>query len=234
MLVDNKFLFLKIPRTATVAFERSCFLAGFSIKYPTNNVLAQRQADRGLEPRRHAHERISKLREHFGYDYPVIAINRDPLDRFLSAWKYVIKFIAEYNVTAAQILTSTTTLDFINAWENEIGFSSNLQDIEKCSNFFKRLIPTGLPYSKNTYMIFSSVMTAPSRWHENDESILYFNLKENSKIEKYVKEITGKPFDFIITNHTKNIECNLTIDGSLEDFYFNFIEPPYKKSSTLI
>jgi hypothetical protein len=46
MLVDNKFLFLKIPRTATVAFERSCFSAGLSITYPADNVLAQKQAEK--------------------------------------------------------------------------------------------------------------------------------------------------------------------------------------------
>lgn len=234
MLVDNKFLFLKIPRTATVAFERSCFLAGLSVKYPTDNILAQRQADKGIEPRRHAHERISKLREHFGYDYPVVAIDRDPLDRFLSAWKYVIKFISENNPEASQILAKVDTNSFIDAWKSEIGFSSNLQDIDKCARFFSKLIPGGLPYSKNTYMIFTSVMTGPSRWHENDPSILYFKMKEIPVLEQYVREITGKPFEFIITNHTKTINTDFLLNDSFREFYFNFIEPPYKNSNTLI
>lgn len=234
MLVEDKFLFLKIPRTATVAFERSCFLAGFSIKYPTNNVLAQRQADRGLEPRRHAHERVSKLREYFGYDYPILAIDRDPLDRFLSAWKYVIKFISEYNLEASKILSKVNNRAFIDAWKSEIGFSSNLQDIDKCARFFSKLIPGGLPYSKNTYMIFTSVMTGPSRWHENDSSILYFGMKQIPILEQYVRDVTNKPFEFITTNHTKTIDTGLVLDNNLKDFYFNFIEPSYKINTTLI
>lgn len=234
MLVDNKFLFLKIPRTATVAFERSCFLAGLSIKYPSDNILAQRQADLGLEPRRHAHERISKLREYFGYDYPVIAIERDPLERFLSAWKYVIKYISEYSPKTSEALAKVDRNTFINAWQSEIGFSSNLQDINNCANFFKKIIPGGVPYNKNTYMIFTSVMTGPSRWHENDTSIQYFNMKELSVLEDYVRKVTGKPFEFIMTNHTKTIDTALAIDSHLEDFYYKLIEPPFKIANTLI
>ena len=234
MLVDNKFLFLKIPRTATVAFERSCFLAGLPIKYPTGNVLAQRQADKGIEPRRHAHERLSKLREHFGNDYPVVAIDRDPLDRFLSAWKYVIKSVSEYNEESSKILSNVTTDIFLDAWQTEIGFSSNLQDIGKCENFFKKIIPGGIPYHKNIYMLFTSVMTGPSRWHENDPNILYFKMKDIPLLEKYVREVTGKPFEFITTNHTKTTDTNLVLNENLKEFYFKFMEPPYKSYSTLI
>ena len=234
MLVDNKFLFLKIPRTATVAFERSCFLAELSIKYPSGNVLAQRQADKGIEPRRHAHETFSKLREHFGEDYPVIAIERDPLDRFLSAWKYVIKSISEHNVEASKILSSIGNKTFINAWQSEIGHSTNLQDIPKCENFFKQLIPGGIPFNKNVYMLFTSVMTGPSRWHVNNPNILYFNIRDTQPLENYVREITGKPFELITTNHTKTTETNLVINKDLQEFYFKLIEPPYKKHGTLI
>ena len=234
MLVDNKFLFLKIPRTATVAFERSCFLAGLSINYPADNILAQRQADKGLEPRRHAHQTISKLREHFGYNYPVIAIERSPLERFLSAWKYVIKFVSEEHPEAAKALSKVDNKSFIDAWQTEIGYNFNLQDIDKCSNFFKKVIKGGIPYSKNTYMIFTSVMTSPVRWHENDPTILYFSIKDNLKLEQYVRDLTGKPFEFIITNHTKTINTNLYIDSVLEDFYFTLVEPSLKDNRTLI
>lgn len=234
MLVDNKFLFLKIPRTATVAFERSCFLAGLSISYPSDDVLAQRQANKGLEPRRHSHERISKLREHFGNNYPVIAIDRDPLDRFLSAWKYVIKYTSEYNPSASNLLAQVDTTSFIDTWQSEIGYSSNLQDIDKCSNFFSKLVEGGLPYAKNTYMIFTSVMAGPSRWHENDPGITYFKMKDIPTLEQYVRDVTGKSFEFITTNHTKTTKTNLIVDDKLKEFYFKFIEPSYKSTNTLI
>lgn len=234
MLVDNKFLFLKIPRTATVAFERSCFLAGLSIKYPADNILAQRQADKGLEPRRHAHQPISKLREYFGNNYPVVAIKRDPLERFFSAWKYTIKYISEYDPEVSNLLEKVDNEKFINAWQSEIGYSSNLQDITRCSNFFSRLIDGGVPYNKNTYMIFTSVITSPTRWHENDPGILYFDMKELGKLEQYTRDITGKPFEFIITNHTKSIKTGLSIDSNLKEFYYRLIEPCMKGTTSLI
>lgn len=234
MLVDNKFLFLKIPRTATVSFERSCFLAGLSVKYPSAYVLSQKQADKGEEPRRHYHERYSKLVEYFGNNYPVIAIHRDPLDRFLSAWKYVIKSVSESNLETSRILSTTDNKTFIDAWQSEIGHSANLQDLAKCENFFKKIIPGGVPYSKYIYMVFTSVMTGPSRWHENNPNITYFDIKNTVSLEEYVREVTGKPFEIISTNHTKTTDTSLVIDKNLQEFYFKLIEPPYKTANTLI
>jgi len=234
MLVDNKFLFLKIPRTATVAYERSCFLAGLSISYPADNILAQKQADKGVEPRRHGHQPVSKLREYFGIEYPIVAIKRDPLDRFLSAWKYTIKYISEYNTEVSKALESINSSQFTDAWQSEIGYSANLQDIDRCSNFFNKLIKGGVPYNKNTYMIFTSVMTSPVRWHENDPKITYFGMRELDKLEQYTRDVTGKPFEFIITNHTKNIKTSLKIDDTLEDFYYTLVEPSIKNKHTLL
>ena len=234
MLVDNKFLFLKIPRTATVAFERSCFSAGLSIKYPADNVLAQRQADKGIEPYRHAHHPVSKLREYFGNDYPIVAITRDPLERFLSAWKYTIKHIAETNPEISKALEKVTSKQFINAWHSEIGYIDNLKDIEKASNFFRRVLKGGVPYSKNIFMIFTTVITGATRWHENDPNILYFDMKDLKSLEEYTREVTGKPFELISTNDTESIYTDLKIDEELKDFYFKLIEPLYKTQNTLI
>lgn len=234
MLVDNKFLFLKIPRTATVAFERSCFSAGLSITYPADNVLAQKQAEKGLEPYRHAHHSVSKLREYYGKDYPIVAISRDPLERFISAWKYTIKHIAERNPEVSKVLEGVTNQEFMNAWHSEIGYSANLKDIDKAVNFFRRLVKGGVPYNKNTFMIFTTIITGPIRWHENNPDIIYFDIKDLTKLEEYTKDITGKPFKLITINDTKSVYTNLKLDDSLKDFYFKIVEPVYKKQNTLI
>ncbi len=83
-------------------------------------------------------------------------------------------------------------------------------------------------------MIFTSVMTSPTRWHENDPSILYFNMRDLSKLEQYTRDVTGKPFEFIITNHTKTVRTGLEVNDSLTEFYFSLIEPSLKNNNTLI
>jgi hypothetical protein len=59
-------------------------------------------------------------------------------------------------------------------------------------------------------------------------------MKENKILEEYVREVTGKPFEFIITNHTKTIDTNLSINSALEDFYYTSVEPSFKYTTTLI
>jgi hypothetical protein len=83
-------------------------------------------------------------------------------------------------------------------------------------------------------MLFTSVMTGPSRWHENDSSIKYFDIKYTPSLENYVRELTGKPFELIVTNHTKTTNTNLVVDKELEEFYFRSIEPPIKNTTSLI
>ncbi len=130
MLVGNKFLFLKIPRTGTTSFERSCFLANIEVKYPTSEILSQKRATLGQPSIRHSHEPVWKIREVFGYDYPIVAVKRDNLDRFISAWKFSIKELEGVDQEAASILSQTDNKTFIQSWIETIGYSSQLNEIE--------------------------------------------------------------------------------------------------------
>ena len=234
MLVGNKFLFLKIPRTATISFERSCFLANLEVKYPTAQLLTHKRAATGESPLRHSHESVSLIREVFGYDYPIIAVKRDELDRFISAWKYCIKHLQAIDYEAAQILKQVDNKTFIEAWIELLGYSAQVNESEKITTFITHLTGRPVPLNLNFYTIFSQTLSGPSRWHENNSDILYFDFKNLGSLEKYVKETVDTSYELIISNHTKTEKTNLKPTEELKEFYCKWVEPVYKKSSTLI
>jgi hypothetical protein len=234
MLVGNKFLFLKIPRTATTSFERSCFLANIEVKYPTSEILSQKRASLGQPSIRHSHEPVWKIREVFGQTYPIVAVRRDDLDRFISAWKFAIKDLEGVDEEAASILSEVGNSTFIEAWIETIGYSSYLDEPENLEKFIKRLVGRPIKYSINFYFIISSTMSGPSRWHENDPSILYFDFSNLAGLEKYVKDTVDPSFQLIISNHTRSQRSNLTPSEDLREFYDKWVEPPYKSKITLI
>lgn len=234
MLVGNKFLFLKIPRTATTAFERSCFLANIEVKYPTSEILSQKRAALGQPSIRHSHEPVSKMREVFGNDFPIVAVRRDNLQRFISAWKFCIKELESIDPEAASILSGIDNTTFIQAWIAIIGYSAELNEPEKLENFITYLVGRPIKYSLNFYFIFSATMSAPSRWHENDPNIIYFDFNEIGELEKYVKQTVDPSFELIISNHTRNQKTKLTPTEDLNEFYYKWVEPVYKTKNTLI
>lgn len=234
MLVGNKFLFLKIPRTGTTSFERSCFLANIEVKYPTSEILSQKRATLGQPSIRHSHEPVKKIREVFGYDYPIVAVKRDDLDRFISAWKFSIKDLEGVDPQAASILSKVGNTAFIKTWIETIGYSSQLNEPEILEQFITRLVGRPIRYSLNFYFILSSTMSGPSRWHQNDSSILYFDFTNLAGLEKYVKETIDPSFELIISNHTRNQSTELTPSEDLREFYNKWVDPVYKSTTTLI
>jgi hypothetical protein len=234
MLVGNKFLFLKIPRTGTTSFERSCFLANIEVKYPTSEILSQKRATLGQPSIRHSHEPVKKIREVFGHDYPIIAVKRDNLDRFISAWKFSIKELEGVDPQAASILSEVSNTLFIETWVDTIGYSSQLNEPEALERFITRLVGRPITYSLNFYFILSSTMSGPSRWHQNDPSILYFDFNNLAGLEKYVKETIDPSFELIISNHTRNQRTKLTPSEDLQNFYDRWVDPVYKSKPTLL
>jgi hypothetical protein len=234
MLVGNKFLYLKIPRTGTTSFERSCFLSNIEVKYPTSEILSQKRATLGQPSIRHSHEPLWKIREVFGYDYPVVAVKRENLDRFISAWKFSIKELEGVDQEAASILSEVGNSTFIETWIETIGYSSQLNEPENLERFITQLVGRPVKYTLNFYSILSSTMSGPSRWHENDPNILYFDFSNLAGLEKYVKETVDPSFELIISNHTRNQRSKLTPSEDLKEFYNKWVDPIYKSKSTLI
>lgn len=234
MLVGDKFLFLKIPRTGTTSFERSCFLANIDLKFPTDEILSKKKAAIGEVPLRHSHETVSTIRKVFGNNYPIIAVKRDEIDRFVSGWKYCIKELKKFDKEAAFSLSQVDNKTFIYNWISILGYSADLSKIEDLTAFIATLVGRPIKYDVNFYIIFSSVMAGISRWHEDDPNIIYFDFKNLRELEKYVKQTVDSSFELIVTNHTKDQTVALEPTDDLKEFYYKWVDPKYKEGVTLI
>lgn len=245
MYVENKFLFLSIPRCATVSFETSLVEQGFKIKYYPN-ILTEKRVNMGLLPINHGHQAISVLEKNLLINESVkdetteidrISIYREPLERFISGWKYVLKNIKIVDEKSYTILKTIDNKEFIDRFSSII---TSPLDITKPPTFDKLLGPI-LSYDlltdkkfTNSRNVFESTLTPPSRWHENNVKIRFFDIKNLSELENYVREKTNKDFVLKKINDTFDIETSLIIDEDLKKFYFSKIEIPQKIIKSVI
>jgi len=97
MLVDNKFLYVSLPRCGSTSFHYSCILSGLDVKNLNfwdkhNDSIDFKNIDESkiMDLIAHGHESLMDLKEKFGNHLPVIAVNRDRHDSFFSLYKHVI------------------------------------------------------------------------------------------------------------------------------------------------
>jgi len=133
MLVENKFIYISLPRCASTAFMASCVKQNLDMKHynsiyniknqlvDINNRLTNNEYDSenltDFDGKfAHAHESIRLLKEKFGYYYDVISVRRNKYERFISLWKHVLKKFYEYDLNAFNKL-SKFTMDEILSYE---------------------------------------------------------------------------------------------------------------------
>ena len=98
MLIENKFIYLNLPRCASTSFHIACLKYGLDIKYYDDIIHRLNPPKLELDLNNeliadnltHSHERLVNLRKKFGLDIPVIAVKRDPYERYISLWKHII------------------------------------------------------------------------------------------------------------------------------------------------
>jgi hypothetical protein len=242
MLIENKFLFISLPRCASTSFYISCLRSGLDIKHVDQRFL-NRYNDRidlsldneSLADRLvHLHESIYDLKNHFGKNYECIAIQRNRHERFISVWKHLIDMInMDYGKKYSDILCE------LNA--NDILFYKNIDIIHKNSlyimidEFIKQI---GLNEIYNEYIrnMFEIVFVPISHWHNNDTTIQWFEFGKFNELEEWVSDKIGKPFKMEKSNGSQYFDCNLKMNDEFITLY-NSIYDKYdiiKSNKTLI
>jgi hypothetical protein len=98
MLIDNKFLYLSLPRCASTAFHYSCILNEINVQThngeweTANDKIDFKSIDKTslMNYIYHGHESLIDLQNKFGNEYPIIAVNRDRHQRFYSLYKHIL------------------------------------------------------------------------------------------------------------------------------------------------
>jgi hypothetical protein len=232
MLVDNKFIFLSIPRTATASFHLTCVRNNLNVKFANSDKdnqyydlsLSNEDLIKSIE---HGHERINDLYMMFGTNYDIIAIKRDRHERFLSFWKFFIKMSKTYGNDVYEIVKSfkiedILSFDPLNLYSlSKINqsidlFLKNHNLIDKVDNYFKNLL----------FILWEPT----SAWHNNDSRIIWFDFNKLNEMEEWVSNKLNKPFKLEYCNSSEDVESNFIVDDNFTQNYnkiydsFDFIK----------
>jgi hypothetical protein len=240
MLVDNKFYFISLPRCASTSFMISCLKQGIKINHFHSNLDDQKQVnleamsnEEIADNLTHGHESIIDLEKKFGKGYDIISIKRDKYDQFISLWKHILDEIH-------RVEDKNTYSIFKELNEEDILFytSNNIATPEDINNtfyeFMKRLnIKSWHPYSETvTKILYLHI----SRYHENYENIIWFDIKNLSDLETWVSNKLDRPFKLEKLNSSQHFDCALKNTESFRKKYdsiYNKLET-YKKTKTLL
>lgn len=239
MLVENKFIYLNLPRCASTSFHIACLKYGLNIKYYDDiiHTLNPKKIDVNddneaiADNLTHAHERLINLKKKFGNDIPVIAVKRNPYDRYISLWKHIIDELYRVGeMKTFEIFKSLTTDELLSY--TEIDLSSNENKYSFIKEFFKKNnVPKTGPYiTAMMYMIISPL----SHYHNHDNSILWFDIKELYKLEEWISKQLGFNFKLEKTNSSQHFECGIINDEyfrkKYDSIYTNYDNPKSIKS----
>ena len=257
MLIDNKFIYLSMPRRGSTSFHYSCLLHGLEVKTPNNWQFINSKVDFTnidenviMDYIFHGHDTLIDLGKTFGLDYPIISVRRDRHETFYSLYKHLLfefKRMGAYklyeyfkNITLDELFFYKTEelLTKKNRWEI---VSNHLIDKKLLSNPIK--IPSGIKgelininlqeYAMN---VIDLLITPSSYWHNNDPNIIWFDMKNLKLMEEWVSDTIQKPFVLKNVNSSKHMECKLELNSDFIEKYnsiYDFYDLP-KSIKTLI
>jgi hypothetical protein len=243
MLVDNKFIYVNLPRCGSTSFHYSCILQDLEIKNlnsewgKINSKINFKNIDEKniMNLITHGHEELSQLREKFGFQYPVIAVKRDRYDTFYSLYKHIIFDFKRANAHKAYNFFKNISLDELFFFKTEDLYSNEnrlnmINDFLLKNDLIKnRARPSKLMdlYSEEYIVNVINILITPSSyWHNHDNNIIWFDIKELNLMEKWVSNKIGKEFKLKQVNSSQHIGCSLKLDenfkkryNSIYDFY---------------
>jgi hypothetical protein len=263
MLVDNKFIYLSLPRCASTSFHYSCIINNIGVK--TNNgewEVSNEHIDfNSIEKEDlmnhifHGHETISDLQSKFGIDVPVIAVNRERHERFYSLYKHVLfdlqrmGFERIYDVFSKMTLDELfffTKDDIINKkkrWDVICDFLIDLKIIDEridisVTSKFNKSDEEFFKSNTNGYAVnvIDILLTPISFWTNHNPNIIWFEFNKLNELDRWVSDKLGKPFKLHSVNSSKHMECNLTLDDNFVAKYNSIYDyyDLHKTTKTLI
>lgn len=222
MLVDNKFIFISIPRCATVSFEHTCISNKLELDF-NPLMLSTKQLKTGTIPTYHSHTRYSGFKDLYGDKFPIITINRNPVDRFISGWKYVLLEVRTIDVELYHQLIELSNEEFMFYFLKHFkNLNFNETNIKE---FFNEFV-FNFKLTRNLLVKFKTILLDNSHWTENADEIIYFNFEnEIPKLNQWVSEKCNIDFKLQHTNDTKKVDLKLIKNQRFIDFYNHELFP---------
>ena len=255
MLVDNKFLYVSLPRCGSTSFHYSCMLNGLSIQTLKDRLIkgnlkidfTNTKESEITNLITHGHDELIYLKEEFGDDLPIIAVNRDRHETFYSLYKHIISELNKWEIFEISKWFQEVSLDDLFFYESkdidtrEKRFKV-INDYLIKHKFIKKsihyIMKENKPISQDSYLInvIDILLTPKSVWHNNDKNIIWFNINELEKMEKWVSDITNTDFKLKHVNSSSHIETKLILNDEFKKRYnsiYDYYDLP-KNTKTLI
>jgi len=240
MLVDNKFYFISLPRCASTSFMISCLKQGIKINHADSYLDDQPQVnletmsnEEIADNLTHGHESIIDLENKFGKGYDIISVKRDKYDQFISLWKHILDEIHRSgDENTYNIYKELTEDDILFYNPNDIATKEDIAN--NFYMFMKRLdIKSWHPYSE---IVTKIIFHHNSRFHNNYENIIWFDIKELNKLEEWVSNKLGRPFELYKINSSQHFDCALKNTENFRKKYDSVYSKfeTYKKTKTLL
>lgn len=240
MLVDNKFIFISLPRCASTSFFITCLKMGIKVQHYDSVIgLDDVKIDTSLDNETiadtimHAHERLPSLEKKFGNHFDIISVSRNRYDRFLSLWKHVLD--ETYRVGEMGVFER-----FRNFSVDDILFyeSNDLISSKQKVKIIKKIV--GIDNFKDIHPQISTmvnILISPiSDYHNNDPRIIWFDFNKLNELEQWVSNKLNLHFKLEKSNSSNHFESNLNIDEIFISKYnsiYDFFELP-KNNKTII
>ncbi len=245
MLVENKFLFISLPRCASTSFYISCLRSEFDIKYLDQKFINKWKSRIDLSMSNeeladymvHSHESLNGLITKFGNEYDIITIKRNRYERFISLWKHIIDLVEmeriKYPTELVNVLKKLNIDDIL--FFKDLDLISPTSQMLVIKEFTKR---NGIEKYVDDYMenILLILFRPVSYWHNNNKRIKWFEFGNFGELEEWVSNKTGKPFKMEKSNGSQHFECELKLNDEFIKKY-NDIYDYYdiqKNNKTLI
>jgi hypothetical protein len=222
MLVDNKFLYISLPRCGSTSFHYSCIVNGLEVKNLDtkgdfdNSKIDFHSMDESniMNFIQHAHEPISELQKKFGYNLPIVSVSRNKYDRFYSLYKHIIFDLDRIGLKDLSYKFSKSKLDelFFFSTDDVMTKQNRYHIIKK---YLSDVMPE-LKYNESYRYVINIIdilLTPLSHWHTHHKNIIWFNIDEMYKLEEWVSNITNTQFKLKHVNSSSFVETDIQLDS---------------------
>ena len=257
MLIDNKFIYLSLPRRGSTSFHYSCILYDLEVQTindwgSVNSNVDFTKIDESIimDYIFHGHDPLIDLGKTFGFDYPIISVNRDRHEAFYSLYKHLLFEFKRMGFNEIYEYFKNITLDDLFFYKTEeLLTKTNRWNIISEYLFDKKLLPNrvkipigingaSIKLNLEQYIInvIDLLITPSSYWHNNDPNVIWFDMKNLKVMEEWVSDITKKPFILKNVNSSKHMESKLKLNSDFIEKYnniYDFYDLP-KSTKTLI
>jgi hypothetical protein len=241
MLIDDKFIYLSLPRCASTSFFISCLRNNLNVRHSNstqnenyNHIELSSISNIDLVYQiNHFHETIGSLKNSFGDGYEIISVKRNRHERFVSYFNHCLGELYRNNIMDLyNIFLELDVDDLLFYNTNDILGKSNI--IRLVDNFLKRI-----GYEGNILSITPLLMpmfSPLSTYHNHNPNIIWFDFDDLTKLEDWVSVKTSKEFKLSLFGSSKEYESKIKVDEYFIEKY-NKIYDYYdivKKQNTLL